>query len=195
MNFGLVAKLPVKQFKDFIKTKFKALAFEHLIKLKESHSKVKRVIYSELRTQEYLVNNMFSNKDAEMLFNLRTKTDKNFKANFPSLNRGSLCCPLLCWTAQEAASLDTPEHLFECPKLKMTVNQNGSDYAKLFGNAQSQKEILENFKRLITYRESKITEKLLPEKPLDPSTVQDLCCDITVSTNYVSNVLSCGTNK
>ena len=190
-----MAKLPVKQFKDFIKKKVKAVAFEHLIKLKESHSKVKHIRYSELKTQEYLVNNLFSNKDAEMLFNLRTKTDKNFKANFPSLNRGSLCCPLLCWTAQEAAPLDTQEHLFECTKLKMTVNQNGTDYAQLFGNAQSQKEILENFKRLIAYRESKIMETSLPEKPLDPSTVQDLCCDFTVSTNYVSNVLSCGTNK
>ena len=117
INYDLVKKLPTEKFKNLIKKKFKALALEHLLILKENHSKVKDIKYSELKPQEYLLSNLFTNKDTELLFNLRTKTNKNFKANFPSLHQRGLSCPLLCWTDQEIAPHDTQENLLECQTL------------------------------------------------------------------------------
>ena len=195
VNYELVKKSPAIEFKNLIKKKFKTAAFEHLVKLKQNHSKVRQINHSELKTQEYLLSHVFSNKDAEMIFSLRTKTNKQYKANFPSMNQRNMSCPLLCWEPHETPPLDSQEHLLECRKLKTTEINYDSNYAKLFGNTENQKEILDSFKSLLGSREVMIAATFLPEEPLDPSTVQDLCCDITVSTSNVSTVVSCGINK
>ena len=78
VNYELVKKSPAIEFKNLIKKKFKTAAFEHLVKLKQNHSKVRQINHSELKTQEYLLSHVFSNKDAEMIFSLRTKINKQF---------------------------------------------------------------------------------------------------------------------
>ena len=178
-------KLPVNVYKKFVKNKVKSAAFKHLLRLKENHSKVKHIKYADLQTQPYLLSDLFSNKDTEMLFNLRSKTDKNFKENFPILNKGNVNCPLFCWVPGETPPVDSQVHLLNCMKLRTPQDVEQMNYEKLFGNPHSQREILTEIKRLLALKTTAINQTMLPDCSLDPSTVSDQCCD---STNFVLNV-------
>ena len=107
INYELFKQLPADVYKQFVKNKVRSAALEHLLQIKENHSKVKNIKYTDLQTQPYLLSDLFSNKDTEMLFNLRAKTDKNFKENFPSLNMGKVNCPLFCWELDETPPMDS----------------------------------------------------------------------------------------
>ena len=117
-----------------------------------------------------------------MLFNLRSKTDKNFKANFTILNKGNVNCPLFCWVPGETPPVDSQAHLLNCMKLRTPQDVGQMNYEKLFGNPHSQREILTEIKRLLTLKTTAINQTMLPDCSLDPSTVSDQCCD---STNVV----------
>ena len=59
--------------------------------------------------QDYLKSKLFNNQEASLLVSLRTRTTRDFKANFPyHLDK---ICRLGC------ESEDTPEHILVCDKL------------------------------------------------------------------------------
>ena len=84
--------------------------------------------------------------------------------------------------------VDSQVHLLNCMKLRTPQDVGQINYEKLYGNPQSQSEILTEIKRLLALKTIAINQTTLPDCSLDPSTVSDQCCDSTVVTNSVLTV-------
>ena len=142
---------------------------EFLDGLKESHSKVKSLEYSTLQCQAYLTSPLFSNKDVNILFALRSRMVEckdNFKNRYKDAD---LLCPL-CLKYD-----DTQQHMLDCKVLgermdSKKVTNNKVVYTDIFEkNHLKQKEVTETFKELIELRDQIKEEIQL--KQLDPCTL------------------------
>ena len=141
VNIENIEKISKQGLKKLVREKARAAAFKYLSELKAKHSKVQNIIYKELACQNYLKNIVFSNEEASLLFALRTKTSKHFKANFPNMNKSCIHCPLKCWGEGEEPIKDTQEHILECKNpTKMRTSPRKVEYTHIFGNIKKQKE-------------------------------------------------------
>ena len=68
-------------FKRMLKKKTKEVAFEYLLKLKEGHSKMSHLNYTELKMQSYFKNSKINVSQAKNVFGFRTRS-AYFKANY-----------------------------------------------------------------------------------------------------------------
>ena len=73
------------QFKLYIKEKLKIAALKELKDRQDSHSKVRDIVYCELKIKTYITSNKFTNIMVNILFNLERSMTRNIKANFSSL--------------------------------------------------------------------------------------------------------------
>ena len=71
--------------KKLVKQKAREAALKQLLEMKNKHSKVSNLKYSDLAPQKYLKSILFTNDEAKLLFDLLTRTSKYFKSNFMSL--------------------------------------------------------------------------------------------------------------
>ena len=127
---------------------------------------------------------IFTNEETSLLFGLRTKTAREFKANFPHQNMTCIHCPLKCWAPNQTPLIDTQEHILQCKKLSairmQEIVSEKVEYSNLFSHVKKQKEIVTLIKILLEER-----DKLCPPgAKLDPSTVTGLCCSSN-STNLL----------
>ena len=176
IDIDTIEKQSKQSVKRIVRRKAKEAALNYLFQMKEKHTKVQNIKYTELRQQNYLKSILFSNEEANLLFDLRTKTSKNFKSNFPNFNNACLHCPLICWGINELPLFDTQEHILECKKLSnvksRALTAGKVEYLYLFEDIKKQKEIVTLIKILLEEK-----QKLCPPgAKLDPSTVQNLCC-------------------
>ena len=81
----LFLKFSKTQFKNHIKKKVRTEALRKFKLAPEGHSKVKEIYYSKLEAQSYMTNTLFSNKDCELLFALRSNSVRGLKATTPSI--------------------------------------------------------------------------------------------------------------
>ena len=188
----MIENTGIQTFKSLIKTKVKEAAFDYLkIKL-ENHSKVKDIKYSKLETQKYLTSQLFTNKETSLLFGLRTKTARTFKANFSHFYGGKIACPLNCWNKNysEPAPPDSQEHLLVCKNIKLSSNnisRSKAEYDHLFGDVSKQKVIICLFTELLEARQKIINEaEDPPGDKLDPSTSCSKCCKNTKFTHSIT---------
>ena len=114
----------VYQFKRIVKAKMKENALNYLFSLKEKHSKMDDLCYTELKLQKYLKSDRIPVREAKNLYRYRVKV-ANFKANFGERYQ-SKGCPF-CFV-----HLDTQPHAMQCVNVKDLVNTEG-DYRKIFG--------------------------------------------------------------
>ena len=98
-------------------------ALEYLLKLKESHSKMDNLTYTDIKIQDYLKAEDISVQEARNLFKYSVKV-ANFKENFGEKfqNKG---CPF-CFV-----HLDTQSHATQCPVVKELISVEG-DYRRIF---------------------------------------------------------------
>ena len=96
-----------------IKNKIKTHVFENLKKKQEGHSKIRDICYDEFKSQEYLKTHLLNNHEVSLLFSLRSRTAKQFKANFP-FNREQMCPIPGC------IERDTQEHCLKCEQVSTT---------------------------------------------------------------------------
>ena len=75
LDESVIMRCGVESYKSFIKAKVRKAALKHLNKMKEKHSKIKAINYSELKPQEYLVSPIFNDENVSLLFSLRLKAD------------------------------------------------------------------------------------------------------------------------
>ena len=175
MNIKDIQSLSKQALKKQLKSTIKKAAFKHLNKLKNQHSKVKNISYTELALQPYFKSNTITNEEAKLLFGLRTKTVKGIKANFAQMNINCLHCPLKFWEKDEAPEIDTQEHLLKCKKLADQIEKTGIiEYSHIYSDLVKQKEAIVVFKSKLAEREAVLTN---PVNFLDPSTVSSQCCD------------------
>ena len=106
-----------QEHKTKIKQKIKTHVFANLKQKQEGHSKIRDICYEEFKPQEYLKTHLLNNHEVSLLFSLRSRTAKQFKANFP-FNREQLCPIPGC------IERDTQEHCLKCEKNSTTVTEN-----------------------------------------------------------------------
>ena len=119
-------------FKSIVKGKAKQIGFDLLSNMKEKHSKMENLQYTELKIQNYLENDQIKVDEARTLFKFRTRMMKcwgNFKGGRPPQN-----CPI----CKEHYTVDTQEHSFECRVLKRMINIEG-EYHDIFSNNINEK--------------------------------------------------------
>ena len=63
-----IVNTSVDSYKKFIKSRIRAAALKYLNQIKETHSKVKDIVYEHLETQAYLTSPLFSNENVNLLF-------------------------------------------------------------------------------------------------------------------------------
>ena len=127
-NIKLIKK---EQFKKVVKKSIQSAAFDYLIDLKESHSKMTNIQYSELKQQEYLKSSQVPAHKAKSLFKFRTRMNR-VRSNFKQ-SHADLSCPV-CLVAE-----DRDDHLLECIKIKencIQISQNiTAKYMDIFSSS------------------------------------------------------------
>ena len=63
-----------QKFKNIVKTKVQKAAFEYLMSLKNTHSKMKNLKYAVFEKAAYLSSPLFNNDSRKLLLALRTRT-------------------------------------------------------------------------------------------------------------------------
>ena len=83
MNEEKIKTSSKQEHKTIVKKKIKEHIFEKLKLQQEGHSKIRDICYKEFKSQEYLKTHILNNHEVSLLFSLRSRTAKQFKANFP----------------------------------------------------------------------------------------------------------------
>ena len=161
MNQDWVCNTPKYVFKKWLRQKIKEAAFNELTDIQASHSKVRDIVYNSLETQPYLNNPKFSNSDCELLLALRSHSVRSIKANFSSIHKKDLSCPLLC---DPSNPQDEQSHLFFCKKILEQLNADDlqaikiSDYSHIYGSLDKQLSVTRIYRRLLQVREQLLDE-------------------------------------
>ena len=125
-------------------------AFERLMNIKQSHSKVKNIVYSNLKMQNYLKPSRvkINQNEIQTIFKLRSRVidvKQNFRGKYENLECRS------CKSEEESQ-----KHVYEYWKIKEN-NENKRkmiEYENIFGeNSKNQAEIAKNFLEILEIRE------------------------------------------
>ena len=132
-----ICKISSKKFKKIVREKIRKSAFEYLISLKNSHSKVKEILYEKFKIQQYLTDSKLTMKQKSLLFKLRTKM-LNVKANFSTFYQNSTHCDYC-----NSGEIQTQQHLLEsCEKIisncKSIFNNIDVDHEFIYGSIEQQ---------------------------------------------------------
>ena len=119
LDFGLTFTLDQlrciskNSFKRIVKQSTKAYALKYLLNIKEKHSKMKNLHYTELKMQSYFRDPGIPVAEAQNIFRFRTRS-ANFKENMKSMY-SDFFCPLC------EKEPDSQEHSFRCSAVKQKV--------------------------------------------------------------------------
>ena len=157
-DLNFVENAGVEVYKAIIKKKVKAAALKQLKQVQQTHSKLKHIMYDDLKPQPYLTSPLFSKDETKLLFELRTRTLENCKVNFRNKYNGQVDCPLKCCGNGDIPLEDSQQHLLECVKLRGKVTTADAAcknvrYEHIFGSTKEQKEAIVLFSRLLCEKE------------------------------------------
>ena len=114
-DLDMIKRQSQYQFKNLVKERCRETAFQHLLALKETHSKLSSIRYEELMMQPYLCDGTFHSGDSRILFRFRTRmvrVGNNYRSMYSEQAADvGIICPL-CNSDE-----DTQEHLLLCSKL------------------------------------------------------------------------------
>jgi hypothetical protein len=102
-----IKRKSTESFKKIVKKEVGLLAFKTLMSIKDKHSKMKDLNYSNLELQNYLQLPIITKEKAQHLFRFRTRM-ANFKSNFKNGNTEILCPSPGC------VEEDSQQHLLSC---------------------------------------------------------------------------------
>ena len=118
-----IKKKSENSFKRLVKIKTEELALDYLLNLKENHTKMDNIHYSQLKMQMYLKSDKIPVNEAKNIYKFRTRVAK-FKENFKNGNV-SIACPM-CHLQP-----DTQEHSLVCQSVKSKITIEGA-YSDIF---------------------------------------------------------------
>ena len=139
------------KFKKIIKNKTKEAAFRYLLSLKEGHSKLDGLEYSNFERASYSNSPLFSSEDVRLLLGLRTRTVNGIRNDFRGMYPDNKC-PLKC------GEVDTLQHILECSVLKLhhtnsMLSHGDITYQDIFSsNIVRQKQVTEIYRQLLDVR-------------------------------------------
>ena len=147
-----------------IKDKVHKAAFRYLKNEQSQHSKVRDIVYTKYEIQSYLKSGTFSNKEAEIITALRSKTLRGIKTNFHTQYSDNLDCNLC------GLFLDTQEHCMVCPKIlnNIDIQKEHIKYEHIFGTIEEQKEVAILYLQLVNCREELLLQNADQGLTLDP---------------------------
>ena len=113
------------------------------MKEKENLSKPNEVKYTKLTLQPYLTSTQFSNKERNLLYALRSRCHAS-KLNFWQIYKNELQCTFGC------AENEDQRHIFlNCQPIRQRiVDSETVTYESIFGNKESQKKAILEFKKI-----------------------------------------------
>ena len=137
-------------FNKFVKKKVKTNMMKYLSEKKKSHTKAK-FINCDFNQAEYIKDPMFTTREKQLLFKLRSKT-LDVKENFKGMHRNPWC--ISCGLFKESQS-----HLLQCPELvsklnyldvkPSTLNEN-----YIYGNIKQQQMMVKIFSDVLDARDA-----------------------------------------
>ena len=140
------------QFKKIIRKKVKDLAFAYLQNIKNSHSKVKHIVYNSLNMQDYLT--QFEMEDAQ----LRSRMI-DVRANYRSYYQDIYC------KNYHKDIEETQDYLLECEALlkncKDLYNDCSTEYEDIFEDSEKQLRATRLFQAVLEAREALLEESIL----------------------------------
>ena len=146
-------------FKNYLKKKAIEITVKYINSKKEKHSKLDNLKFTKLKCSPYLNDPRISQREAKLLFKLRTRM-YHVKANYKNKYPNNLTCELC-----KSTTYDQP-HLMECSKLKQEVpeiEQNTTvKYSHLFSNDDKMIPAIKLFS-LITRKREELIEELNQE--------------------------------
>ena len=145
--------------KDILDAKLSNLAFQHLIKLAHTHSKVHTESYTNLQGMSYLNDVRFTPDLVNLFFRFRIRmysVRNNFRNNYKQSN---IMCPLC------EAQKDSQSHLFECTAiLQRLQNKPSSKYEDIFSlDNDTLLNVSKELKIFVTVREELLEDSIVPE--------------------------------
>ena len=148
-NLEQIKSMSKNVFKKLVKVKAKKYAFNYLLKLKSTHTKMKNITYTELKLQNYLKSDNIPVYEAKNLYQFRVRA-ANFRENYKNKYESeSTVCPL-CLNHQ-----DTQAHCVECVDILQMLPVEGN-YTDIFGN-KIPSNISRTLHKITKYREDKNT--------------------------------------
>ena len=123
LNLEEIKTKSANSFKRLVK--IKEYTLEYLLELKERHSKMEKLDYTELKLQKYLKNDEIPTEEAKNLFRFRTRSAL-FKENMKNSFLQSVACPLC------SVQPDNQTHSVQCTVVlsKTKVEGNYEDIFK-----------------------------------------------------------------
>ena len=109
-DLDILEKYSKEKFKNIVKVRARVYSFNILNRKKLSYRKLENLNYSELKTQNYLLNNELDHDEKKIIFMFRTRM-VNVGENFRS-GKDFVMCPLC------GLHLDSQFLLLQCPGLK-----------------------------------------------------------------------------
>ena len=178
--------MPSEDYKKYIKETVHEKAFQDLQKIKNSHSKVKENVYSNMKhPQTYFTNKNISFRQSSIIFALRSRTLRGIKNNFKKMNLHNTLCPL-CERLE-----DTQQHVLYCKVLQDCLPHTISpQYEHLNGDPNQQAAFIKVYEKYLIRRDQLLEEAgedtslpglyTGPVRPLAaPSTGEARRCDST----------------
>ena len=146
-----IANTSTNLYKEYIKKKTRAAAFENLKRQQKTHSKVKEIKYTGLETQSYITSPMFNDKEVSLLFAMRSNCVRQCKANFSSQYKQPH--ETFCIFCSEKKP-DDQKHTLECKGLikhlkSEKVVQKKIEYSDIYKDTLKQKNVTALFSELL----------------------------------------------
>ena len=133
------------KFQKIVKKAVRAKSFSDLLKLKDSHTKVKNINFKNFEMQKYLKTKILSNHEVKFAFHTRSRM-LDVKCNY-SHSYTNLSCP----ACRKDAENDTQTHLLKCEALlpQNVVSTGDVEYHQLFcKNVETQVIVIKILKNI-----------------------------------------------
>ena len=173
-----ISRMSKDRFKNIVKTKVRSSAFQYLLGLKQTHSKMSGITYRKYQLQEYLISPMFNNENRNLLFRLRTRTVSGVRDDFKGVYPDT-SCPLGC------GDTDTLRNILTC---KPVISQHKSSeisrgnicYEDIFSeDILKQKQVTELYRQLLHIRSEMLSQPVATTGPMHSSnTLQSISFDV-----------------
>ena len=143
INEQEIISTPKEIYKKQIRNLMDKSVFRYFMNLKEGHTKLQGVEYKQFQLQPYLATMTLSNKEKELLFNLRSSCHSS-KNNFRKMHRNNLECIFKCPQIE-----DQLQSFTACrPILSQVENAHSVQYENIFGSLHDQKETVKVFLKI-----------------------------------------------
>ena len=160
-NEDVFCQMSQIQYKSMIHKKLYAAGLNEFTLLQAQHSKVRDIPYKDLSLQIYLKCSDFSRDDCQILTALRSHSLQGIKANFSSVHKNDMSCPLKCECSTHE---DNQIHLMSCKSIfarldrKYIEQTQNIKYTDIYGEPHSQREAARHLSTILDVRRNILEE-------------------------------------